>query len=126
MITKYIWTNCLLLDGKNAFLVGCTDEEVVKHILPRKIGNNSKFLKSVKHNHGEDKYSEDKTESIFNNFFLISSSGNDIINSHWAAPYSIHLNEDKAFLKIEKFTFDNIDELKELERKLIKEAIIIN
>ena len=34
MITKIIWPKCRLMDGKNAFWVGCTDDEVSKNILP--------------------------------------------------------------------------------------------
>ncbi len=121
MITKIIWPKCRMMNDKNAFWVGCTDEEVNKKILPllNEI-KESEEIDKISFNRGPSTFEKDQDEMIFTNYFLISADGNDILSYQWSLPYAGQWNASNPFRIIAKTNITNLDELKLLEESLYK------
>ena len=102
MITKLMWPKCDLMDDKNSFWVGCTDDEVIKQIIPHLTGNDEMKIESIKNNRGPAKIEEMQDEVMYTNFFLISSDGININSYSWYMPYSGLWNACNPFRMIDK------------------------
>lgn len=122
MITKLIWPKCRLTDDKNSFWVGCTDDEVIKQIIPHLTGNKELQIDTLKHNRGPNNMEEMQDEVMFNNFFLISADGINIISYAWQMPYSGLWNASNPFRMIDKEVISNINDLEKLEERLESEG----
>lgn len=121
MITKIVWPKCRMMNDKNAFWVGCTDEEVNKKILP--LLNEvieSEEIEKISFNRGPSTFEKDQDEMIFTNYFLISADGNDILSYPWSLPYAGQWNASNPFRIITKTNITNLDELKLMEESLYK------
>lgn len=118
MITKIIWPNCRLMDGKNAFWMGCTDDEVSKNILPLLNGNQDRQIEAIKINRGSSTIKEDQEETMYCNYFLISADGTEIISHPWYIPYSGQWNASNPFRWIDIETITSVKELKQLEQEM--------
>ena len=121
MTTKIIWPKCRMMNDKNAFWVGCTDEEVDKKILPllNEIKENEEIEK-ISYNKGPSTFKEDQDEIMFTNYFLISADGKDILSYPWSLPYAGQWNASNPFRISAKTNITNLDELKLLEESLDK------
>ena len=125
MITKIIWPKCHMMNDKNAFWVGCTDEEVNKKILPMLDDiKKSKEIEKISFNRGPSTIKEDQDELIFTNYFLISADGKDILSYPWSLPYAGLWNASNPFRMITKTNITNLDELKLLEESLDKSGYL--
>ncbi len=110
------------MDDKNSFWVGCTDDEVIKQIIPHLAGNDEMQKESIKNNRGPAKIEEMQDEVIYTNFFLISADGININSYSWYMPYSGLWNAGNPFRMIEKEIITDLNDLKQLEEKLQKEG----
>lgn len=125
MITKIIWPKCRMMNDKNAFWVGCTDEEVNKKIIPLLNDiNESKELEKISFNRGPCTFREDQDEIMFTNYFLISADGKEILSYPWSLPYAGQWNASNPFRMITKTNITNLDELKLLEESLDKSGYL--
>ena len=125
MITKIIWPKCRMMNDKNAFWVGCTDEEVNKKIIPLLNDiNESKELEKISFNRGPCTFREDQDEIMFTNYFLISADGKEILSYPWSLPYAGQWNASNPFRMITKTNITNLDELRLLEESLDKSGYL--
>ena len=122
MITKLIWPKGELKHEKNAFWVGCTDDEVIKHIIPRLSGNKEEIIKEIKLKRGPSELEDEQDEKMYCNFFLISADGTDIISYPWVMPHSGLWNASNPFREIDKETITSLNELMKLEERLQSEG----
>lgn len=122
MITKFIWPKCRVTDDKNAFWVGCTDDEVAREIYPRLWENRVEIIKEIRQSREASKLEKDEGEEMYCNFFLISADGLSISSEKWVLPYAGQWNACNPFLTIGKHSIDSIYELKDLEEMLKKNS----
>ncbi len=122
MITKLIWPKCRVTDDKNAFWVGCTDDEVAREIYSRLEENRVEIIKDIRLKRGASNLDEDKGEEMYCNFFLISADATSISSETWVLPYAGQWNASNPFLMIGKHSISSLDELKGLEEILKKNA----
>lgn len=122
MITKLIWPKCSITDGKNAFWVGCTDDEVAREIYQRLEENRVEIIRGIRQKREASNLEEDKGEEMYCNFFLISADATSISSEMWVLPYAGQWNACNPFLTIGKHSIDSLDELQGLEEMLKKSS----
>lgn len=125
MITKIIWPKCRMMNDKNAFWVGCTDDEVNMKILPLLNGiKENEEIEKISFNRGSSTFEKDQDEMIFTNYFLISADATEILSYDWKLPYAGQWNASNPFRIITKTNITNLDELKLLEESLDKSGYL--
>lgn len=123
MITKLIWPKCHLMDYKNAFWVGCRDDEVTEQILPVLKSNKAdEEIRKISLNRGQSKIEEDRDEEFIYNYFLISADGKEILSFDWVLPYAGQWNASNPFRIIGKELIANLNDLIILEDRLNNEG----
>lgn len=112
MRTRLIWKDCNINNNISSFWVECKDEEVITKILPSLNVYDNHFFVNIRNNRGPNTLSEDKSDTVFCNFFLISIDYQHIKNFGWVMPYSGMWNAGNPF---EEFTVIDFNELNQLQ-----------
>lgn len=119
MKTRLIWHKCKLNDDKDSFWIECTDDEVIKSIMPFVNVNNVGIVQEVEQNRGHSKINTNENERIFCNFFLISTDYKCIKSYRWVMPYSGMWNGYSPFEEIEVVDFNSLEDLKGIYGKIL-------
>lgn len=116
MKTRLIWRESWINKDKDSFWVECTDKEVIDHIYPLK--SDADFKKEIKFNRGKSKINKNLNESIYTNFFLVSSDLSEILSFNWVYPYAGMWNVSNPFEEIDLVDFDCLEQLSWIFKKI--------
>ena len=113
MKTRLIWKDSWINNGKDSFWIECTNDEVIKKILPFVSDDN--FINEIEHNKGYSKINPNENEKIYCNFFLVSKDLLEIKSFNWVYPYSGMWNASNPFEEIDLTDFNSLDFLTEFK-----------
>jgi hypothetical protein len=122
MKTRLVWKDCHFFNYKNAFWIECTDEELISNILP--VFNDPELKHHTKVSRGCNPMEEFTSDTAYKNFFIVSFDLSQIRSERWSMPYSGLWNAGNPFSMIDVIDFDNLDDLKDINKRV--DELIIN